>query len=359
MDFVMDLGTEYFRVALKGTKKILNEPTVMARTHTGRLIIGKEAADMVGRNPEIIQLFKPVSDGVIRDLDTVVQLIQHAVKVLAPSTFTRKFNLTLAVPSGLTQVEQKVVEDAARLAGARHVQLVNSIVAAAEGAGLPISKPTGSLVVSLGAGVTEAAVLSMNGIVESQRLRMGGRTIDEGTMERLRKEYSFLIGQKSAEQLKHRFSEDKSAPHIGVRGRDLQTGLPGQLSVPRSVIDDQLEMYCDAITDLIAHTISTCPPELVGDITEQGVVLVGGGSQAGGLLERLLKRLDVPINLAEGPDTCVIRGLLARPWHTKRTSGFATRPNFFSIFDGLKGAVNFDRSVSVDSSGKTRDESRK
>lgn len=358
MDFVMDLGTEYFRVAVRGTKKILNEPTVMARTQAGSLIIGKEAADMIGRNPEIIQLFKPVSDGVIRDLDTVVELIRYSVKTLAPSTFARKFNLVLAIPSGLTQVEQKVVEDAARLAGARHVELVNSIVAAAEGAGLPISKPTGSLVVSLGAGVTEAAVLSMNGIVESQRLRMGGRTIDEGTVERLRKDYSFLIGLKSAEQLKHRFSEEKESPQIEVRGRDLQTGLPGQLTVPRSVMDDQLETYCEAITDLIAHTISTCPPELVGDITERGVVLVGGGSQAGGLLERLLKRLDVPITLAEEPETCVIRGLLTRPWQRSRNSGSAYTSSFLSVFGGLKNAVSFGRNTSVDSPGPAVDKAR-
>lgn len=335
MDLVMDLGTAFFRIAVSGTNKILKEPNVIARDRSGRVIIGRDAAKMVGRNPDVIELTHPVIDGVIRDVDAVVAIIRHSVKSFMPSGLARRFNLTMAIASGLTPVEEKVVEDAARFAGARHVQLVNSTVAAALGAGLPIDKPTGSLVVNLGAGVTEAAVLSMRGVVESQRLRFGGRTIDDGIIEKVRKQYSFLLGQKTAEELKHRFSHEPAVTQMSVRGRNLRTGLPGELSVPRSLLDEQLQEYCESITDLIVQTISTCPPELVGDITEQGIVLVGGGSQVAGLLEKLRNRLEVPIIIAEEPDTSVIRGLVARPW------GYTVKANkwsSFSVAEGFKTA---------------------
>lgn len=359
MDFVMDLGTAHFRVAVAGTNKILQESTVLARDRTGHLTIGLEAERMVGRNPEVIQVSHPVVDGIIKDVDAVADIIRHSVKSFMSSGLARKFNIAIAVPSGLTQVENKVVEDAARLAGARDVELVSSSVAAAVGVGLPIDKPTGSLVVNLGAGVTEAAVLSLRGVVASQRVRGGGRAIDAGIMDKVKKEYSFLLGEKTAEELKHRFSTDRTATELSVRGRNLRTGLPGEIVVPRHFLEDQLEAYSEAITDLVVHTISACPPELVGDITEQGIVLVGGGSQVQGLLELLLTRLEVPIIVADEPDTSVIRGLVARRWNHRRKSGLLPNWGLGSLSGSVKYAFNRVRIAVSDTPPKQNGQQRK
>jgi rod shape-determining protein MreB and related proteins len=310
MDLLMDLGTANFRAAIAGGNEIISEPSFVARDGADRTIIGLEALQMVGRNPEFVDITTPMERGVIRDIQAVVQIVQYCVKRFMSHGFARKFNLTIAIPSGLTQVEQRAVEEAGKMAGARSVKLVDASVAAALGAGLPIQQPTGCLVVNLGAGVTEATALSMNGVVGSGRLGIGGRDIDKAIVERIRKEYSLLLGLRSAEQLKRRFGEShEPITELEVRGRSLRTGLPESLMVPRGVINGQFSLYCQTIVDLIVQTMSTCPPEIAGDITERGIVLVGGGALTTGLREQLMTHVDVPVIVAEKPEASVILGL--------------------------------------------------
>ena len=310
MNLLMDIGTANFRAAMVGTNEFIHEPSFVARDGAGRTIVGTEALKMVGRNPDFVDITNPIEGGVIRDIGAVVQIIQYCVKQFMSHGFARKFNLTIAIPSGLTQVEQRAVQEAGKMAGARQVDLVDASVAGALGAGLPIGEPTGCLIVNLGAGVTEAAALSMNGVVGSGRLSVGGRDIDKAIVERIRKEYSLLLGLRSAEQLKRRFGESgESIQELEVRGRSLRTGLPEGLLVPRFVVDEQFKGYCETIVDLIIQMMSTCPPEIAGDITERGIVLVGGGALTAGLEAELTARIDVPVIVSEDPKLAVIHGL--------------------------------------------------
>jgi len=324
VNLVCDLGTTNVRAAVAGSgNKIINEPCVIAFDSLRGAIIGVEAYRMIGRNPDAIEIVTPMEGGVVKHLESVVEIMKHCVKRLTRrGSFTRKFNLTLSIPSGLTQVEQKALKDAGRLAGARDVKLVNSTVAAAVAVGLPIESPIGCLVMNLGSGVTEAALLSMKGVVASHWVRTGGHAIDEAIVERLKKEYSFLLGLHSAEELKREVCNDRKSNEFEVRGRNLKTGLPDCLTVPRSVVDEQLSSYCDTIIELIGHTISACPPELVGDIIERGIALVGGGANISGLVSELSTRLEVPVMVPEDPETCVIRGLLQGQRSIQRNSVF-------------------------------------
>ncbi len=324
MNLLMDIGTANFRAAMVGGSEFIHEPSFVARDDAGRTIVGMEALKMVGRNPDFVNITNPIEGGVIRDISAVVQIIQYAVKSFVSNGFSRKFNLTIAIPSGLTQVEQRAVQEAGKVAGARQVDLVDATVAAALGTGLPIRQPTGCLVMNLGAGVTEAAVLSMNGIVGSGRLSVGGRDIDNAIVERIRKEYSLLLGHRSAEKLKRQFGEsNETVTELEVRGRSLRTGLPERLLVPRYVVDEQFRTYCKTIVDLIVQTMSTCPPEIAGDITERGIVLVGGGALAAGLQARLVTHIDVPVIVAEDPELSVISGL--SQMRTGKTGGGLSR----------------------------------
>jgi rod shape-determining protein MreB and related proteins len=306
----MDIGTANFRAAVAGGNEVIHEPSFVAHDDSGRTIIGTEALQMVGRSPDFINITSPIERGAIRDISAVVQIIQYSAKHFFSHSIARKFDFSLAIPSGLTQVEQRAVEEAGKMAGARQVRLVDASVAAALGAGLPIGEPTGCLVVNLGAGVTEATALSMNGVVGSGRLGVGGRDIDKAIVESIRKRYSLLLGLRSAEELKRRFGEaDLETTELEVRGRSLRTGLPEGLLVPRTVVDKQFSDYCEIIVDLIVQTMATCPPEIAGDITERGVILVGGGSMTPGLRAQLASRIDVPVFMAEEPEAAVINGL--------------------------------------------------
>ena len=317
MHVLMDLGTSHFRAAATETSDILNEPCVVAKTETGRTIIGSEAARMVGRNPDVIRIVHPMEAGAVKDLDAVVQVIEYAARRLAPSRFARKFTMTLSFPTGLTHVEKKAVEEAAKLAGAKQVHMVDASVAAAVGAGLPIESPTGCLVLDLGAGVTEAAVLSMRGVVNSRRLNRGGRDIDVAIADAVRKEYGFLLGSVSAENLKKQFGA-YAGKVVAVKGRNRTTGLPGEVEIPKSVVDAPLNSYCESVVDLMVQAISSCPPELAGDIVDRGMVVLGGGAQMRAFTDKLLARTEVPVVVADNPDTCIILGLMkTASWRSK------------------------------------------
>lgn len=328
MNLVCDLGTSHFRAAFVGSDKILNEPCVIAYDSRGHTMIGTEAQRMIGRNPSVIEVITPIEGGVIRNLDAAVELIRRCIQQLAPGRFRRKFALTLSIPSGLTQVETRALEDAGRSAGAHKVHFVNAAVASALAAGLPVDSPTGCLVVDLGAGVTEAALLSLNGIVASHQLKYGGQAIDDAIVERVKQDHSFLLGKRSAEECKHQLCSDLTVAGLEVRGRNLRTGLPGGLWIERSLVDEEISTYCDAIINLIGEAISACPPELVGDVVDRGIVLVGGGANIAGLVSQLTVRLSVPVVVAERPETSVIRGLLRAQYRTSNTgrSAFARLP---------------------------------
>lgn len=323
---VLDLGSSTFRAGVSGREDFISEPCVIAYDVNGDAIIGTEAAQMIGRNPDLVKITTPIQWGAVNDFSAVVDVIRHVAKTCLPGRLRRKFTLTMAIPSGLTQVERKAMVEAGKTAGAKDVTLVNSGVAAAWGAGLPIQDPVGCLVVSLGAGVTEAAILSMKGIVDSRSLNVGGRSIDHAIIETLKKDYSFLIGQLTSEQLKRRCDSEDGTGSIEVKGRNLSTGLPDSLKVPCSLVQSQWENYCNTIVDLIVQTLASCPPELVGDIMDRGIVLVGGGARSKGLVKLLMERTEVPMIVADDPENCVIRGLLKDSMDTRN----AVLTNFFS-----------------------------
>ncbi|WAH36763.1 rod shape-determining protein [Alicyclobacillus dauci] len=310
MDFFIDLGTSYFRIGVSGSEEIINEPCVVAWDELGRVIVGTEAEQILGRNPYGVEVLHPIEDGSIKHFDAAVNVIKYAVTKFLPGRFPRRFNLTLSVPSGLTDVERRVFKEIGEQAGARQVKLFDSTVAAAIGADLPIGQPIGCLVVNLGAGVTQAAVMSMNGVVDKRFSKTGGRTVDTSIVEMLRKNYGFLIGLRSAEDLKLRYAEQLDVESFEARGRNLRTGLPDSILVPRTLIEQQLKTYYETIVNLVVETLETCPPELVGDIMDRGIVLVGGNAKMADILPSLTRRTEVPIVIAQSPETCVVRGLM-------------------------------------------------
>lgn len=311
MNLVCDLGTSHVRAAVVGGNRLFNEPCVIAHDNYGKTMVGAEAERMIGRNPAGVNVITPVEGGVIRNMEAAVELIRQCIGRLGQRRLTRKFELTISVPSGLTQVETKALEDAGHAAGARRVRFVNASVAAALAAGLPVDEPTGCLVMDLGAGVTEASLLSLNGIVASHLVKVGGKTIDEAIIERVKNEYGFLLGLRTAEACKRQLCSDISTSSIEVRGRNLRTGLPSSLVIDRSIVDEEITAYTHTIVELIGEAISNCPPELVGDVVDRGIVLVGGGANITGLVRQLTDNLSVPVVVAEQPETSVIRGLLA------------------------------------------------
>ncbi|WP_051322209.1 rod shape-determining protein [Alicyclobacillus contaminans] len=310
MHIVFDLGTSTFRAAVPGQGEWISEPSVVAFDEAGRCMVGAEAAEMIGRNPQVVRVVRPIQAGAVADFDAVVQLMQRQMARLSSAGWRRRCTVTLSIPAELTQVERKALAEAATAAGAKQVEFMEACVAAAIGTELPIGEPTGCFVVNLGAGITEAAILSMGGIVNYQFMQFGGAAIDAALMERLKKEYGFLIGQLSAERLKRACStRDDGMAELVVKGRNLSTGLPDQRQVPVSLVHEQLDAYADMVVDLMVQTLTSCLPELVGDIMDRGIVLVGGGAECPRLVERLKHRTEVPMVVADNPLDCVIRGL--------------------------------------------------
>ncbi|QSO49396.1 rod shape-determining protein [Alicyclobacillus mengziensis] len=311
MHILCDLGTSNFRVATSGSDTIYAEPSVIAYDRNRGITIGNDAYEMIGRNPHVIEIATPIEGGVVQKVDAVAELIKYGVQHLTTRWAAHRFSITLAISSQLTQVEIRALEDAARLAGAKKVRFVNASVAGAIGAGLPVEGPNGCFVVNLGGGVTEVSLLSLKGVVSSDGFRRGGQAINDAIIDRVRRDYHFHIGMRSAEMLKRTWSLDSETENFQVSGRDLQTGLPRTVSLPRSVVDDPVTAYCDSIVDLAGQVFAKCPPELAGDIIESGIVLLGGGANVNGLVEKLQARLDAPIIIAEGAETAIIRGLMA------------------------------------------------
>src|SRR5215471_11848280 len=296
-DMAVDLGTANTLVYVRGRGIVLSEPSVVAiDQRTGEVhAVGVEAKRMLGRTPGTISAIRPLKDGVIADFDVTEQMLRHFIQKVHQHRFAHP-RVVVCVPSGVTGVEKRAVEEATLSAGARQAYLIEEPMAAAIGAGLPVAEPTGNMIVDIGGGTTEVAVISLGGIVVSQSLRVGGDEMDEAIINHIKREYKLLIGQQTAEEIKLEVGSAyplKEEVQAEVRGRDMLTGLP------KTVILSSEE---------VRHALEEPPPELAADIMDRGIVLAGGGALLQGLDQRLRQETHMPTHLAESPLTCVAVG---------------------------------------------------
>ncbi|MGL4172836.1 MAG: rod shape-determining protein [Actinomycetota bacterium] len=312
-DMAVDLGTANTLVYVRGRGVVLDEPSVVAvEERSGRLVaVGIEAKRMIGRTPGYVRAVRPLKDGVISDADITERMLRYFIhKVHKRSRFARP-RIVICVPSGVTGVERRAVEDAASHAGARRVYIIEEPMAAAIGAGLPIEEPTGTMVVDIGGGTTEVAVLSLGGIVTAQSIRVGGDEMDNAIIQYIKREYSLLLGERSAEHLKISIGSAFGAgdePTADLRGRDVVSGLPKTVRVTAREVQRAIEEPVKAIVEAVRSTLDKCPPELSGDIMERGVVLTGGGALLTGLDQRLREETNMPIHVADDPLMSVALG---------------------------------------------------
>ena len=316
-DMAIDLGTANTLVAIRGQGIVLNEPSVVAiaevKDRRRVVAVGNEAKLMLGRTPGGIQAIRPLRDGVIADFEVAEEMIKYFIrKVHKRRTFISP-QVIICVPSGSTAVERRAIQEAAESAGARHVFLIEEAIAAAIGAGLPVTEPTGSMVVDIGGGTTEVAVLSLGGIVYARSARIGGDTMDDAIIHYIRRNHHLLIGESSAERIKKEIG-GACAPAVGdgltmdVKGRDLTQGVPKELNISERQIAEALGDTVGAIVDAVKDALEDTAPELAADIIEKGIVLTGGGGQLRNLDEVLRKETGLPVVLAEDPLSCVVLG---------------------------------------------------
>ncbi len=311
-DMAVDLGTANTLVYVRGRGIVLSEPSVVAiDQRTGEVhAVGVEAKRMLGRTPGTITAIRPLKDGVIADFDVTEQMLRHFIHKANGNRFAHP-RVIVCVPSGVTGVEKRAVEEATLSAGARQAYLIEEPMAAAIGAGLPVSEPTGNMVVDIGGGTTEVAVISLGGIVVSQSIRVGGDEMDEAITNHLRKEYKLLIGQQTAEEVKLEIGSAWPLPdeiQAEVRGRDMLTGLPKTVVIGSEDVRRALDEPVDQILDAIRGTLDKTPPELAADIMDRGIVLAGGGALLSGLDQKLRQDTHMPVHVAESPLTCVAVG---------------------------------------------------
>jgi rod shape-determining protein MreB len=311
-EMAVDLGTANTLVYVRGRGIVLSEPSVVAiDQRTGEVhAVGIEAKRMLGRTPGTISAIRPLKDGVIADFDVTEQMLRHFIQKVHHNRFAHP-RVVVCVPSGVTGVEKRAVEEATLSAGARQAYLIEEPMAAAIGAGLPVSEPTGNMIVDIGGGTTEVAVISLGGIVVSQSIRVGGDEMDDAIMAHIKKEYKLLIGQQTAEELKLEIGSSWELPQevsAEVRGRDMLTGLPKTVVISSEEARRALDEPVGQIIDAIKSTLDKTPPELAADIMDRGIVLAGGGALLNGLADRLRDETQMPVQLAESPLTCVAVG---------------------------------------------------
>ena len=311
-DMAVDLGTANTLVYVRGRGIVLSEPSVVAIDHASGEVhaVGVEAKRMLGRTPGTISAIRPLKDGVIADFDVTEQMLRHFIQKVHQHRFAHP-RVVVCVPSGVTGVEKRAVEEATRNAGARDAFLIEEPMAAAIGAGLPVSEPTGNMIVDVGGGTSEVAVISLGGIVVSVSMRVGGDEMDEAIISHVKREYKLLIGNQTAEEIKLEVGSAfpmKDEVQAEVRGRDMLTGLPKTVIISSEEIRDALEEPVGQIVDAIKSTLDKTPPELAADIMDRGIVLAGGGALLNGLDERLRHETQMPVQLAESPLTCVAVG---------------------------------------------------
>jgi rod shape-determining protein MreB len=314
-DIGIDLGTANTLVMVKGRGIVINEPSVVAIDRYSKRIraIGAEAKRMVGRTPANIVAVRPLKDGVISDFEVTEQMLKYFIRAVHDRYgfgFPRP-RVVIGIPSGVTEVEKRAVHDAALNAGARAAFLIEEPMAAAIGAGLPITEPSGTMIVDIGGGTTEVAVIALGGIVVSTSIRTAGDEMDQDIIVYARQVHNLLIGERSAEEIKisagSAFALDGETK-VTVRGRDLATGLPKSVEVSGVELRDALSGSINAIVDAVRSTIEITPPELVSDLMAHGIALAGGGALLRGLDRRLSQETKFPVYVAEDPLTCVVRG---------------------------------------------------
>ena len=316
-DLAIDLGTANTLVYVKGRGIVLNEPSVVAiQTIRGRkqvLAVGNEAKQMVGRTPGNIEAIRPLRDGVIADFEVAEEMIKHFIRKVHQRRGFASPQVIICVPSGSTAVERRAIQEAAEAAGARRVHLIDEPMAAAIGAGLPVTEPTGSMVVDIGGGTTEVAIISLAGIVYARSIRVGGNKMDEAIINYIRRNHSLLIGEATAENIKKRIGsaclpEDGNGEVLEIKGRDLMNGVPKEIVISERQIAESLAEPVNAIIEAVKVALEHTAPELSADIVDKGIVMTGGGSLLGNLDFVLRHSTGLPVSLADEPLTCVALG---------------------------------------------------
>ncbi|WP_298334626.1 rod shape-determining protein [Ferrimicrobium sp.] len=312
-DIAVDLGTANTLVYVRGKGIVLNEPSVVAiNVRDGRpLAVGAEAKRMIGRTPSNIQAIRPLKDGVIADFEICEKMLRYFIHKVNQSKMGKP-RMVICVPSGITGVERRAVQEAAEYAGARKpAYIIEEPMAAAIGAGLPVHEPAGNMVVDIGGGTTEVAVISLGGIVTSRSIRVGGDEMDEAIIAYIKKQYSVALGERTSESIKMTLASAyplEEELRAEIKGRDLVTGLPKTISVTTEEIRAAISEPINAIVDAVKVTLDNTPPELAADIMDQGIVLTGGGALLAGLDRRLHEETGMPIVVAKNPLQCVALG---------------------------------------------------
>ena len=313
-DMGIDLGTANTLVFVKGKGIVLREPSVVAINNVTKkaLAVGTEAKNMIGRTPGNIVAIRPLKDGVIADFDIAQTMLKTLIEKATNKGSFKSPRIIICYPSGVTEVERRAIEEATKLAGARDVILMEEPMAAAIGAGLPVSEPTGSMIVDIGGGTTEVAIISLGGIVTSKSLRVAGDELDQAIIAYIKKEYNLMIGERTAEQVKMEIGSayrvDGEETTMEIKGRDLITGLPKIIEVSEVQIRESLREPVYAIIEAIKTTLEKTPPELAADLMDKGIMLTGGGALLKGLDALINRETNMPVHIAEAPLDCVVLG---------------------------------------------------
>lgn len=312
-DIGIDLGTANTLVFMKGKGIVMREPSVVAvdvRSDTV-LAVGSQAKDMIGRTPGSIVAVRPLKDGVIADFDITATMLKHFIRKAVKASLFSKPRVVVCIPSGVTEVERRAVEDAARQAGASDVELIEEPMAAAIGAGLPVAEPTGSMVVDIGGGTSEVAVISLGDIVTACSVRVAGDKFDESIISYVKKKHNLLIGERTAEEIKISIGsafDIGESEKIEIKGRNLLDGLPKNVTITTSEVREALSDPLVTIIDAVKSTLEKTPPELSADIIDHGIVLTGGGALLRGLDRLISLETSMPVKVAENPLDCVVEG---------------------------------------------------
>ena len=315
-DLAIDLGTANTLVYVKGKGIVLSEPSVVAVRADGRgpnrvLAVGKEAKMMLGRTPGNIVAIRPMKDGVIADFEITEAMLRHFIRKVHNRRTLIRPRIIVSVPSGITQVEKRAVRESAESAGAREVYLIEEPMAAAIGAGLPITEPTSNMVVDIGGGTTEVAVISLAGIVYSKSVRVAGDKMDEAVLQHIKRKYNLLIGERTAELIKTTIGNaypGEVDERMQIKGRDLVSGIPKIVEVDSDEVRESIGEQIDTIVETVKIALEQTPPELAADIVDRGIVLTGGGALLGGLDKLLREETGLPITITEDPLSTVVLG---------------------------------------------------
>lgn len=312
-DIGIDLGTSNTLLYVKGEGVILEEPSVVAINTTNRqvLAVGADAKDMIGRTPKGIETIRPLKDGVIANFDLTQQMLKKFIEKINGKGVFKSSKIAISHPSGITEVEKKAINEVINKMGVRKIMLVEESVAAAIGSGLSVNEPVGNMIIDIGGGTTEIAVISLQGIVTSKTLRVAGDELDETIIDYVKREFNLIIGERTAEKIKIELGSvyvDEEERNMEIRGIDLATGLPKAVTIIDSEIREVLKEPVALIIEAIKATIEQTPPELAADIMDKGIMLSGGGSLLKGLDKLIYSELNIPSYIAENPLQCVVLG---------------------------------------------------